>query len=72
VTTETPAQVSHEAIANLARQIWEREGRQPGRDMDYWLQAEREVRARQGRNPTSAPPTTSRTNKGPSSRVIRI
>lgn len=33
------------AIANRAYQIWEREGRPDGKDMDHWLQAEREVAA---------------------------
>ena len=27
-------------IANYAFHLWEVEGRQPGRDMDYWLEAE--------------------------------
>ena len=38
-------------IARLAQQIWEREGRQAGRDLEYWLQAERELLGR--RNLTS-------------------
>jgi hypothetical protein len=44
----------HEEIAKLARQIWEREGRQSGRDMHYWLQAERQVLA--GGNRADNPP----------------
>ncbi len=36
-------QIEHEAIAHLAQQIWEQEGRQAGRDLDYWLQAEQEL-----------------------------
>ena len=39
--SETPA--TRDEVARLARQIWEREGRQAGRDLEYWLQAEREV-----------------------------
>jgi hypothetical protein len=31
-------------IAQRAYQIFEREGRMDGRDMDHWLQAERELR----------------------------
>jgi hypothetical protein len=33
-----------EEIAERAYQIFEREGRTDGRDMDHWLQAERELR----------------------------
>jgi hypothetical protein len=46
---ETPA--ARDDIARLAQQIWEREGRQAGRDLEYWLQAERELLGR--RNLTS-------------------
>ena len=36
---------SSEEIAERAYQIFEREGRTEGRDMEHWLQAERELRA---------------------------
>src|SRR5688500_13443717 len=35
---------SSEEIAERAYQIFEREGRTDGRDMDHWLQAEQELR----------------------------
>jgi hypothetical protein len=35
---------SSEEIAERAYQIFEREGRSDGRDMDHWLQAEQELR----------------------------
>ena len=35
----------HDEIALRAFLIWEREGRPPGREMTYWLQAECEIRA---------------------------
>lgn len=35
---------SNEEIAERAYQIFERDGRSDGRDMDHWLQAERELR----------------------------
>jgi Protein of unknown function (DUF2934) len=38
--------VNRDEIADLARQIWEREGRQNGRDLEYWLRAERQVQLR--------------------------
>ena len=37
----------HDAIAVAARDLWEKEGRQDNRDLDYWLQAEREILAQQ-------------------------
>ena len=35
---------THEAISNRAREIWEREGRPEGKDIEHWLQAEAELR----------------------------
>ena len=37
--------LKHDAIANLACQIWEKNGRQAGQDQEHWLQAERQLRA---------------------------
>jgi hypothetical protein len=39
-----------EEIAERAYQIFEREGRMDGRDMDHWLQAERELRMERERS----------------------
>lgn len=36
--------ITHEDISKRAREIWEREGRPEGRDMEHWLQAEAELR----------------------------
>ncbi len=52
--SDAQPEAGHEEIAKLARQIWEREGRQAGRDMHYWLQAERQILA--GGNPAGNPP----------------
>ena len=41
---DTPA--NHAQIAKWARQIWESEGRQPGRDLEYWLRAEKQVQSK--------------------------
>jgi hypothetical protein len=41
--TENNSHITPEEIANLAQRIWEQEGRQPGRDLDYWLRAERQI-----------------------------
>jgi hypothetical protein len=35
----------HEAIRHRAEQIYERNGRVPGRDIENWIQAEQEVRS---------------------------
>ena len=36
--------MTHEEISKKAREIWEREGRPEGRDIEHWLQAEAELR----------------------------
>jgi hypothetical protein len=36
-------QNDEDKIRQRAYEIWDREGRQDGRDQDYWLQAEREL-----------------------------
>jgi hypothetical protein len=43
--------VSQEAIARVAYELYEQRGRQPGRELQDWLEAERIVR-RQRRRPT--------------------
>jgi hypothetical protein len=35
--------IKHDEISRRAREIWEREGRPEGRDMEHWLQAEAEL-----------------------------
>lgn len=34
---------SHDVVARRAFEIWERSGRQPGHDLENWLQAETEL-----------------------------
>ena len=47
-TTAQKPVLNHDEIASLARQIWQTEGGQAGRDEEYWLQAEqRLLKARQ-------------------------
>jgi len=43
--TQQKSALNHEAIAELARQIWHSEGCQNGRDQEYWLRAEQLLRA---------------------------
>jgi hypothetical protein len=54
-TTPTPPP-SHEAISHRARALWEQAGSPEGRDITYWLQAEKELLAQQGPETPSAPP----------------
>ena len=42
-TMENKPLVEQDEIAKRAKQIWEREGRQAGRDLEYWLRAEQEL-----------------------------
>ena len=37
--------LNHDEIAKLACQFWQAEGGQSGRDKEYWLRAERQLRA---------------------------
>lgn len=53
--TEKHVRVQREEIAKLAKQIWESEGMQAGRDLDYWLRAERQLRS--SRDPGSNLPS---------------
>jgi hypothetical protein len=41
--TSPALQLSHDAIASLAAQTWEREGRPGGRDLEFWLRAEQQL-----------------------------
>jgi hypothetical protein len=36
--------LNHDEIAKLACQLWQAEGRQSGRDNEYWLKAEKALR----------------------------
>lgn len=48
---------SHDEIALHAFLIWEKEGRQPGREMTYWLQAEAQLRQSRQQQAESAAKT---------------
>jgi hypothetical protein len=66
--------VSHDEIARLAKQIWECEGRQAGRDMEYWLRAEGQLLSNQKR-PSNRGGTQATTVAAPShgtSKAIRL
>jgi len=44
-TTKQKPVLNHDEIASLARQIWQTEGCQAGRDEEYWLRAEGQILA---------------------------
>lgn len=46
--------MTHEEISKRAREIWEREGRPEGRDMEHWLQAEKELRGQSSKSQTTS------------------
>ena len=35
---------AHECIKKKAYELWDKEGRKNGRDLDYWLKAEKAVK----------------------------
>jgi hypothetical protein len=51
---------SSDEIAQRAYEIYERDGRMDGRDMDHWLQAERELREERERSRGTANQTETR------------
>jgi hypothetical protein len=48
-TAQAAAGLTHEQIAQRAREIWEREGRPQGQDEKNWRQAEEELKREMGK-----------------------
>ena len=48
----TRTKTYHDLIASRARQIWEASGRPTGRDLENWLQAEREISTSHFKSPS--------------------
>ena len=44
-TSPSHQEPTHDEIALSAFLTWEKEGRQPGRELTYWLRAEAEIRS---------------------------
>ena len=40
-----------EQIRRRAHELWEQEGKPGGREMDFWLRAEREIAGKEGETP---------------------
>ena len=54
-TSSSVQEPTHDEIALSAFLTWEKEGRQPGRELTYWLRAEAEIRSfRQKKAETAA------------------
>jgi hypothetical protein len=57
-----PTQPNREAVAALAHQLWEKNGRPAGRDVEFWLQAERSVLSAAKPPPQAAVPAAAPAN----------
>jgi hypothetical protein len=76
--TETPASKipvsypapTHDEIAMAAFLAWERDGRQPGREMQYWLEAENQIRTARLKKAEAAAAQSS--NWPPPSRIAQV
>ena len=71
---EEPKTANRDEIANLARQIWEREGCQQGRDQEYWFRAEQQLLAarQQAGNRTHAVLPNHRISMGKAKNFFRV
>ncbi len=49
--TNTADRTDHEKIAEFAYQLWDKAGRQEGRDLEYWLKAEKQSQFQGEREP---------------------
>lgn len=60
-TNSAPArqEISREKIAERARKLWMERGSPGGRDLEHWLDAERQLRDELERNQTEAKPAGS-------------
>jgi hypothetical protein len=46
--TEQKQPLNHDDVAKVARELWQKEGCQNGRDLEYWLKAEQALLAASG------------------------
>lgn len=67
--TDTESRPTHDDIARLAYTIFEKNGKVPGRDMENWLEAERQLHASRVRAGTHAN-STSKTPARPTTRAV--
>jgi len=64
--------IPHEQISERARTLWLKHGKPEGRDLEHWLEAERQLRAEGGgaKTKSSEPRVKSKSSIGESSREI--
>jgi hypothetical protein len=69
-TTQQKSALNHDEIARLASQLWQAEGSQSGRDQEYWLRAEQQLRAisQQGNKPAKIVPAKRKASTASSQR----
>jgi len=70
-------EVHSEEVRERAYRIWEREGRPDGRDLDHWLEAEREVLVasegtQQSKGPNRASRTAEKRSASPRARARKV
>ena len=53
---QEPIHPGHDDIAALAYEIWERNGRPAGREIEFWLRAEQLLLSHSNPQPQAAPP----------------
>lgn len=66
---QTVLNLNQETIACLARQLWEQAGCPSGRDLEFWLAAERQLA--QDTRPTDPPSASGGTDAPPARPVAR-
>jgi hypothetical protein len=57
--------LNHDAIAKAARDLWQKEGCQSGRDVEYWLKAEQQLMAENNQPKSAAPNTSTKPKSSP-------
>jgi hypothetical protein len=67
--TDAESRPAHEDIAKLAYSIFEKNGKAPGRDIENWLEAERQLQNSNGRPATHAN-STSKNPARPATRTV--
>ena len=52
---------NHNELTNRAYQLWEKAGRPEGRDLEFWLQAEQQIRSHGNQSADARPASTATT-----------
>jgi hypothetical protein len=65
LATEQRQTLNHDEIAKVARDLWQREGCQGGRDQEYWLKAEQQLLAAKSKQNCGAPSSAANLRASP-------